>query len=578
MKTAVLRRLTCLLLAAALTLGLAGCGDGGIKEAEDQRYEGEENMTFEELLELDRQNPITIQIMLGGETEVSSSDSAVLQAIAEKTGVTIELIPIDTDRLQMLLASKEYPDAIVMNRDATFYDYLDSGDLVDLGELFKRAAPTVYEMNSELIPLFTNEDGELLYMTENDDLLREGERHPEDATDPTRQQQERPWHSVLYVQYPLVKEVYGHAITSFEEYREALDAFLAADDGSRYAIAFDKESAGDILWAGLSMYGYKCIYRGGLYVTADGENYTYGLKAEKALDWLLFMNELYREGYIWEDAPVASYDQFIRQMNRGNVFSFVGNYYAVGQANKTLLANGSDISYIPQQMKAPGVDQVWQYNAAYTGSGAFVIPKTTPYKTRIARLLEWLYSDEGSIIHGWGIEGEDYIINEDGLRDLNAEIAAKKNDTQYDLQRGIRALYGVINLPTFTTDGQPAFARYAPYLSSGEGADPRDVIVTADPEFNWHDDWMGTFWNDLTELDIEVRAETDAAIAAARCTSVIKDLINNIIMAPSEEECRARYQEAVERVNSYGIEAWEENINEQIHARREAQSAQGGGN
>lgn len=571
----VFRSVFCLALIATLLLGCIGCSPK-IEDVPLQTYPGEENMTFEELLELDRQNPITIQIMMANATEVSASDSAVLKKIAEETGVTIELVAIDKDRLQMLMASKEYPDVIVMNRDATFYDYLQSGDLTDLGALFQQYAPTVYEMNSHLISQFTNEDGELLYMTENADLVREGEKHPEDAKDPEREQQERPWHSVLYVQYPLIKEVYGSSITTFDEYKEALDAFLAADDGSRYAIAFDSESAGDIMWAGLSMYGYKCIYRGGLYVTKDGENYTYGLKAEDTLDWFLFLNELYREGYIWEDAPVATYDQFIRKMNKEQVFSFIGNYYAVSQANKTLLANGSSVSYIPQQMKADGVEQIYQYNAAYTGSGAMVIPKSSPNKARIARLFEWLYSDEGCIIHGWGIEGEDYIINEDGQRDLNEELAALKTNNQYDLSRGIRALYGVINLPTFTTDGQPAFARYAPYLSSDEGADPRDVIVKADPEFNWHDDWKGTFWDDITELDIIHESESEAAVAAARCTAVIKDLINNIIMAPTEEECRRLYQEAVDKVNSYGIEAWEKNINEQIAERRKNLAEQGG--
>ena len=571
----VSRSIFCMALIAALFIGCIGCSSGDAS-VPLETYPGEENMTFEELLELDRQNPITIQIMMSNATEVAASDSAVLQKIAERTGVTIELVAIDSDRLQMMMASKEYPDIIVMNRDATFYDYLESGDLTDLAPLFQRYAPTVYEMNSHLISQFVNEDGQLLYMTENADLVREGEKHPEDATDPEREQQERPWHSVLYVQYPLVKEVYGSSITTFDEYKAALDAFLAADDGSRYALAFDAESAGDIMWAGLSMYGYKCIYRGGLYVTKDGENYTYGLKAEDTLDWFLFLNELYREGYIWEDAPVASYDQFIRKMNKAQVFSFIGNYYAVSQANKALLANDSPISYIPQQMKADGVEQIYQYNAAYTGSGAMVIPKNSPNKARIARLLEWLYSDEGCIIHGWGIEGEDYIINEDGLRDLNEELAAQKTSGQYDLSRGIRALYGVINLPTFTSDGQPAFARYAPYLSSDAGADPRDVIVKADPEFNWHDDWKGTFWDDITELDIIHESESEAAIAAARCTAVIKDLINNIIMAPTEEECRKRYEEAVEKVNSYGIEAWEKNINEQIAERRAALADEGG--
>ena len=66
-----------------------------------------------------------------------------------------------------------------------------------------------------------------------------------------------------------------------------------------------------------------------------------------------------------------------------------------------------------------------------------------------------------------------------------------------------------------------------------------------------------------------MQSETPEAIASARCASVVKDLINNIIMAPTEEECRARYAEAVDKVNAYGIEAWEEAVNKQIHEKRE---------
>ena len=108
------------------------------------------------------------------------------------------------------------------------------------------------------------------------------------------------------------------------------------------------------------MYGYKCMYKGGLYVTKDGENYSYGFKAPEAKEWLLFLNRLYREGYIYTDASVQSYDQFSRQMNRCNVFSFIGNYYAVYETNKTLGANKSPESYIPQKVMAEGVDRVYQ--------------------------------------------------------------------------------------------------------------------------------------------------------------------------------------------------------------------------
>lgn len=550
---------------------LGGCKKD--KEGQSLVYENEENMSFEELLEMDRQNPITITVMVADVSEASAGDSPVLKAIAEKTGTTVEIKGVESDQLQMLMASREYPDVLVIKRDGTFYDYLDTQDMVDLEPLLKRYAPTVYDMNSSLIDIFRNQEGKLLYLTENADLVREGEVHPEDASNPDRAQEELPWHSCLYVQYPMVKDLYGEKIDTIEAYREAMDAFRSRykpEDGY-YALSMDKDSAGDILWAGLSMYGYKCNYKGGLYVTKDGENYTYGLKAEEALDWLLFLNELYREGYIYEDATVQSYDQFIRQMNKARIFSFIGNYFTIYEANKALGANAktSGISYIPQQVKMDGTDRVYQYNSAYTGGKAFMIMKSSPYANRIARLLEYLYSDEGLVLHGWGIEGEDYVTGPDGIRDINDEIEAKiKASADYNLARGIRSLYQVINFPTFTTDGQSAFSRFAPYYTSEGGTDRRDKAVKEDAVYNWHEDWKGTFWEDFSEVDIVMTAETDAAIASSKCAAIIKDQINLIIMAESEDECIRLYHEAVAKMDAYGIGAWEEEINRQIHEKR----------
>ena len=566
-----LKTLLCLTLVLATLLSLTACGGRRGNGVEEETYAGQENMTFEELQALDRENPITIQIYVADMTDIPASDSAVLKAIAEKTGTTIELVGIESDRLQMLLASGEYPDVMVMNRNATFYDYLESGDLADLAPLLQQWAPTVWEMNSELIGLFTNDNGELLYLTENNDLLRPGEKHPEDATDPNRAQDELPWHSTIYVQYPMVKEIYGKAVTNFDEYVEALDAFMAAygDDDKMYAISYDKDSAGDILWAGLSMYGYKCMYKGGLYVTKDGENYSYGFKTPEAKEWLMFLNRLYREGYIYTDASVQSYDQFSRQMNRCKVFSFIGNYYAVYETNKTLAANNITSCDIPQKVMADGVDRVYQYNSAYTGAGAFMIMDSSPNKARICRLLEYLYSDEGAILHGWGIEGEDYVVDANGIRDITKDVADQKANQDYDLTRGIRSLYSVINLPTYTTDGQPAFARYAPYYKSEGGITASDAIIRQDPVYNWHEDWKGTFYSDLSEMDIVIASGTDAAIASAQCASMIKDQINKMIMAATAEEAEAIYENALEEFEAYGISAWEEEINRQIHEKRE---------
>ena len=153
--------------------------------------------------------------------------------------------------------------------------------------------------------------------------------------------------------------------------------------------------------------------------------------------------------------------------------------------------------------------------------------------------------------------------------DINAEIAAKKSDAKYDLERGIRALYSVINLPTYTTDGQPAFARFAPYFSSDSGIDERDKVIRQDPVYNWHEDWKGTFYSDMSEMDIVIEGGSDAAQASAQAARIIKDHINNIIMAKTREEAIALYEKALKEFEAYGISAWEAEINRQIHEKRD---------
>ena len=95
----------CLQLVLATVIPFAGCKKN--TEVTEMTYPGQDDMTFAQLQELDRQNPITIEIYVAGMTDVPESDSAILKAIAEKTGTTVKLVGIEEDRLGMMLASGE---------------------------------------------------------------------------------------------------------------------------------------------------------------------------------------------------------------------------------------------------------------------------------------------------------------------------------------------------------------------------------------------------------------------------------------------------------------------------------------
>ena len=63
----IVRSVLCLLLILAMVVPFAGCKKN--TEVTEMTYPGQDNMTCEELQELDRQNPITIEIYVAGMTD-----------------------------------------------------------------------------------------------------------------------------------------------------------------------------------------------------------------------------------------------------------------------------------------------------------------------------------------------------------------------------------------------------------------------------------------------------------------------------------------------------------------------------
>lgn len=524
----------------------------------------------------DAKHPITFTLFTTRVTTPPAADAPVLKEFAKRTGVSFNILTGNKEKLSIMLASKDYPDIIVMPRDDIFYRYLRSGDLIDLKPLLKKYAPTVYKFfsspaNGNLLEMFSTEDGKLFYLTENCDLLLEGQKHPEDTTDPNRVQMELPWHSTLYVLFPEVQGVAKQKITNLDEYYAALKAYKAKyPDANHYAVTMEKGMGEEMLQAALAMYGYKVNRYGGYFATKDQKTYIYGFKAPEMLEFFKFMNKLYREGLMDPEGPVQSWDQMVQKLSAGQVFSYVGGYYAAYTANENLLRSDAtkNMLFIPQKPLEGGAKQNWQYNAAYTGSAAMVVTKKCKDPERFVRFLEFLFSDEGLVLDGWGIKGEDYIINANGKRDITPEIDQKrKEDGMYNTKRGMKFFYRLVNMPTYTSDGQPASYRYAPFYSTQAGQDPRDVQVTKSP-FNWHLDWRGTFWRDYAEVDLYVEAETPEAIAIAKSQGIIKDAIAQMVMARSESEVEEIYKKTLSKMESYGISKWEKSIQAQILARR----------
>ncbi|HBM81569.1 MAG TPA: hypothetical protein DD426_12170 [Clostridiaceae bacterium] len=531
-------------------------------------------------LEEDAKNPVKFSIFVG-EGKFPKGNEPVLQEITKKTGVSFDIQSVASnakDKLSIMLASKDFPEIIMMGRDDLFYRYLDSGELVDLKPLLQKNAPKMYQIlslpgNGELTKRF-EQNGKLLYLTQDAEMLRQGEKPFEDLEDPNFVERELPWHRALYVLYPEIQNIYGKKINNLDDLYTALKAYKAKyNDKNHYPISMSSTMGEHMIWAAASMYGYKVLsygIYGGIYATKDGKNYQYTFKLPEMLNFFKFLNKLYREGLMDEEGPIQNDDQFQQKMNGGKVFSMIGNWDSIYTANSTLLSNAAtkDEIFIPQKLMAPGVDKVWQFNYAYTGNNAMVVTKKCKDPARFARFLEALYTnDDVQVLNGWGIQGQDYIIK-DGKRDISADIQAKMEaDPDYGLKRGLNFFNNVINILGYASDGQPASNWNAPFYQSDEGQDPRDKTVTGSP-LNWHNDWAGTFYKDYDELDIYMKADSPEARGLAQSQTLVNDAVSKMVLAGSEAEVEQIYKETIQQMETNGISAWEKALNKEISDRR----------
>ena len=131
------RRFAAGLLCAFLLLP-AGCGQA--RETKDQQPKGE-------------QEPVTFRVLCidGAWSQNQISDSDINLVLEEKTGVTLEIEYMAgeiSDRLQLLTASRDYPD--VINAGVYHNILYQAGAYLPLDELIEKYGPNIQKMYGDM--------------------------------------------------------------------------------------------------------------------------------------------------------------------------------------------------------------------------------------------------------------------------------------------------------------------------------------------------------------------------------------------------------------------------------------------
>ena len=325
--------------------------------------------------------------------------------VAEKTGVRIEYHEVDmfsfSEQFNIMAASGDYTDMIAnvsTNYTGGTIKALEDGIILDLTDYVEHDMPIYAQLIEDkgARKELTNDDGQFLAICSinNDVLINRGPLVRQD------------WLEQLGMELP----------TTYDDWYE-LGKAAVSTFGCDYAFYFDsKLNPGVSFSAGYDLPGFDITTSGSnYYIVDDKVQCTY--TSENLRDYLSMLNKWYDAGLISRDFFNFSQTDTRDAFTGGSCIACWDNADVLKEKNEDpeLSAQGFHIEGAPLTVKEPG--QMLHFSpsdSTLVGTDSVCISTECDDVDLLISFLDYMFSEEGSRICNYGIEGESYTLDEDG--------------------------------------------------------------------------------------------------------------------------------------------------------------------
>ena len=453
------RKVVSLMLVSAMVAGmLAGCGsDSGSSKGGSSTETGsaaEASSSGETADDADDKSPITFEYF-NADGKNGNWDNPVAKAITEATGVTLDVsYPVASqgdakEDVALMIANDEYPDMIYAKGSAT--DLYQAGALIDMTDLIEKYGPNIKKMyGAEMEKLKWSQDDpgiyQLSYAGVNQKTLTTG--------------------GSCQIQWAALKENDYKYPKTLDEYEKMIKSYLAAhpktEDGlDMIGITM---SASDWHWmitlgnpAGLIA---DASPDNGQWIIDDEYNVHYKHVTDEEKEYFKWLCRMYNEGILDPNFATQTDDDYIAKVASGRVVAITDAEWHYSQCEATLVADGKvDQTYVglPVTLREDQVEKALMYQGTTVGWG-IGITKSCEDPVRAIKFLDYLCSDEGQILYHWGIEGENYFLDDNGQPyRTDEEVAKSQSDPDYAKNTGIDNYTGfpIYGTGSYSEDGFP---------------------------------------------------------------------------------------------------------------------------
>ena len=412
------KKIWALLLTAAMVAGLAA-GCGGKKKESGSGSTDENGVTTLTFYNSDLQ-------------EDDPWTDPVAEILTEKTGVKLDTdhpVGEDKERISLMIAEQKFPDMIYAKGDAG--SLIDAGVLIDMTDLIEEYGPNIKKMyGDEFDKLKHSEDDPAIYQLSSYQMG--GTKYEDSGT--------------AQVQFAVLKENNYEVPKSLDEFEKMIKDYLAAHPKTEDGMDMIGISLSASDWHWMITLGNPSGYiaegapDNGQWLIDEDYNATYKFASEKVREYFQWLNRMYNEGILDPDFATQTHDDYIAKISSGRVLALFDTLWDYQDGEKILKQDGKlEQTYcgLPLGMDESVKVPTLMYQGLATGQGVGITTSCENPEAAI-KYLDYICSDEGQVLVNWGIEGTNYLVDEDGHRYREQdEIDASKNDKNYKKTTGV---------------------------------------------------------------------------------------------------------------------------------------------
>lgn len=149
------------------------------------------------------------------------------------------------------------------------------------------------------------------------------------------------------------------------------------------------------------------------------------------------LNEEYNKGYIDPEFATQTYDEYIAKLSTGAVLGMCDQWWDFAfTVNDVFKQTGLDLkgcNYVPLGLTArEGMDNMWHtYADTLNNSSGLAITKSCDDVDAAFQFVNDILEQDIHDLRFWGIEGEDYLVDDDGLYYRTEDMRMQCADTEY---------------------------------------------------------------------------------------------------------------------------------------------------